>query len=101
METKTYTPEQAMAMAAEGRFTKAELAEFLVTERRRAFLAACARIEKRFTEECTAKAEPCLESGCSMNGEVCLQPLLHAGSAYHKACAAAWLPIFSDPKNRS
>jgi hypothetical protein len=101
VETKTYTPEQVMVMASEGRFTKAELAEFLSSERRRSFLNACARIEKQFTEDCAAKGEPCLESGCSANGEICLQPLLHAGSAYHKACAAAWLPIFRDPGNRS
>ena len=89
-----------MAMAAEGRFTKAELAEFLSSERRRSFLNACARIEKRYTEEC-AKGEPCLEAGCSVGNEICLQPLLHAGSAYHKDCAAVWLPIFRDPKNRA
>jgi hypothetical protein len=101
MDTKTQTPDVVIAMAAEGRFTKAELAEFLATERRRSFLAACAKIEKHYTEECAAKGEPCLESGCSLEGEICLQPLLHAGSAYHKACAAAWLPIFKDPNNRA
>lgn len=100
METKTYTPDQLMALAAEGRFTKAELAELLAVERRRPFLDACARIELQFTEECAARGEPCLESGCSADGEICLQPLLHAGSAYFKACAAAWLPVFRDPKNR-
>ena len=47
METKTYTPEQTMAMAAEGRFTKAELAELLAIEQRRPFLAACAHIESQ------------------------------------------------------
>jgi hypothetical protein len=101
VETKTYAPEQVMAMASEGRFTKAELAEFLAIEQRRPYLAACALIEKHYTDDCAAKGEPCLESGCSAEGEICLQPLLHAGSAYHKACAAAWLPIFRDPKNRA
>ena len=101
MDTKTHTPDELMALAAEGRFTKGELAAFLTAESRPPFLEACAHIEKEYTEACTAKNEPCLESGCSAEGETCLQPLLHAGSAYHKACAGAWLPIFRDAKNRS
>jgi hypothetical protein len=100
MDTKAHAPEQLMALAAEGRFTKDELAGFLAIENRRGFLDACAHIEKKFTEDCAAKNEPCLESGCSAEGEICLQPLLHAGSTYYKACAAAWLPIFREPKNR-
>jgi hypothetical protein len=100
METNAQTPDQVMARAAEGRFTKDELARFLAIDNRRPFLDACAHIEKTFTEEC-AKSEPCMESGCSAEGEICLQPLLHAGSAYYKACAAAWLPIFREPKNRA
>lgn len=101
MDTKTHTPAQVIALAAEGRFSKAELAEFLSVEHRKHFLDACARIEKQYTEECSAKGEPCLESGCSVEGEVCLQPLLHAGSGYYKACAEAWLPIFREAKNRA
>jgi hypothetical protein len=101
MDTKTHTPDQLMALAAEGRFTKAELAEFLAIENRPPFLDACAHIEKKYTEDCAAENETCLESGCSAEGEICLQPLLHAGSAYYKACAAAWLPIFREPKNRA
>lgn len=100
MDTRTRTPDQLMTDAAEGRFTKDELAGFLSIDNRRPFLDACAHVERKFTEECTARNEPCLESGCSAEGEICLQPLLHAGSAYYKACAAAWLPIFSEPKNR-
>ena len=99
MNTNTQTPDQLMAQAAEGRFTKDELASLLAIDRRHAFLDACALVEKHFTEDC-GKNEPCLEAGCSAAGEICLQPLLHAGSAYYKACAAAWLPIFRDPKNR-
>ena len=102
METHTYTPDQVMAAAVEGRFTKSELAQYLAIERRPPFLDACAHIEKGFTEECAAKQSgPCLESGCSAAGEICLQPLLHAGSAYQKACAEVWLPIFRDAKNRA
>jgi hypothetical protein len=100
VETKTQTPDQVMAMAIEGRLTKAELANLLAIEQRRPFLAACALVEKQYTEDC-GHNEPCLESGCSAQGEACLQPLLHAGSAYHKACAAVWLPIFREPRNRS
>jgi hypothetical protein len=101
MDTNAHAPDQLIAKAAEGRFTKDELAGFLAIESRRPFLDACARIERQFTEDCAAKNDPCLESGCSAKGEICLQPLLHAGSAYFKACAAAWLPIFSEPKNRA
>jgi hypothetical protein len=101
MDTKALTPEQLMERAAEGRFTKDELARLLAIDHRRAFLDACARVEKQFTEDCAASGEPCLESGCSVGGEICLQPLLHAGSGYYKACAAEWLPIFRDPKNRA
>ena len=91
-----------MAQAVEGRFTKSELAGLLAIERRQPFLDACAAIERQFTVECgEGTKEPCLESGCSAAGEICLQPLLHAGSAYYKACAGAWLPIYRDAKNRA
>ena len=102
METKTYPPDELMALALQGRFTKSELAAYLAIERRPPFLAACAHIEQQFTEACgTTASGPCLESGCSAEGEICLQPLLHAGSAYHRACAEEWLPIFRDAKNRA
>ena len=101
MDTRRLTPDQLMAQAAEGRFTKDELAHLLAVGHRRGFLDACALIEKKYTEDCAASGEPCLESGCSAQGEICLQPLLHAGSGYYKACAAAWLPIFRDAKNRA
>lgn len=101
METKTTSVHQLMADAAEGRFSKTELAGFLDVEQRARFLEACGHVERKFTEDCTARNEPCLESGCSAAGEICLQPLLHAGSAYHKACAAAWLPLFRDSRTRA
>jgi hypothetical protein len=95
MDTKAPTPDQLMADAAEGRFTKAELAELLAIDHRRPFLDACAHVEKTYTEDCPARNHgPCLEAGCSVEGEICLQPLLHAGSEYHKACAVEWLPFF-------
>ena len=100
MATETYTADQLMTMAAEGRLTKRQLADLLAIDKRHAFLDACAEIEKGYTDACAAKNDPCLESGCSAAGEICLQPLLHAGSAYFKACGEAWLPIYRDPKNR-
>jgi hypothetical protein len=59
-------------------------------------------IERRYTEACTAKNDPCLESGCSVEGEdeICLQPLLNAGIEYQKACAAEWIKLFRVPRNR-
>lgn len=100
MNTKMQTPDRLMALAAEGRFTKQELADFLAIGHRPSFLDACAGVERKFTEDC-AKNEPCLEEGCSAKGEICLQPLLHAGSTYYKACASLWLPIFREPGNRA
>jgi hypothetical protein len=79
--------------ASEGRLPKHVLAGLLPLENRGPFLDACNTIEKRYTEECTASGDPCLESGCALEGEVCLQPLLRAGDDYHKACAAEWLKI--------
>src|SRR5579872_4294392 len=86
-----WTPETLMKLAEEGHLSKAVLAESLSVEKRKPFLEACARIERTYTEECTAKNDPCLESGCSVVGEICLQPLLNAGLEYHKACAAEWI----------
>ena len=33
--------------------------------------------------------------------EVCLQPLLRAGTEYHKACAAEWVKLFANRENRA
>lgn len=93
-------PERLAKLAVEGRVSKAALAALLATDVRSTFLAACAAAEKRFTEECTASGDPCLESGCALEGETCLQPLLRAGDAYYEACADEWVKLFADPRNR-
>ena len=77
--------------------SKNELAALLEPESRQPFLERCAAIEKRYTEECAAQNDPCLESGCSVagvEGEACLQPLLRADREYRKACLAEWLTFF-------
>ena len=94
------TPEQVMTEAIEGRFSKHALTGLLAPEARPAFAAACARIEIAYTERCRASNDPCLESGCSMEGDRCLQPLLVAGTAYDKACGAEWAKLFADPLKR-
>src|SRR5262245_66605411 len=89
---------QLMRYAEEGRLTKHALATMLTPEPRRQFLQACAAIERKYTDNCGD--DPCLESGCSAQGEICLQPLLRAGSEYHKACAAEWAKLFARHENR-
>jgi hypothetical protein len=86
--------------AQEGRLTKHALASMLTPDARQRFLDACAGIEKRYTEQCSAANDPCLESGCSVEGEICLQPLLQAGTEYHRACAAEWQKLFAKHENR-
>ena len=81
-----------MKLAAQGHLPKSALAELLDIEHRHAYLDACAFIEKKYTEEC-ATNDPCLESGCPVGGEICLQPLLRAGIEYHRACAAEWIKL--------
>ncbi len=65
-------------------------------------MKACAAIERRYTEACIAKEDPCLESGCSVEGEdeICRQPLLNAGIEYQQACAAEWVRLFRASTNR-
>lgn len=99
MEEQLDSP-QLVKYAQEGRLTKHALATMLTPESRRRFLDACAAIERQYTEDCTATHDPCLESGCSAEGEICLQPLLRAGSEYHKACAAEWAKFFARRENR-
>jgi hypothetical protein len=94
------TPERVMTQATEGRLTKHALVSLLAPAARPAFLAACAKIELKYTEDCRALNDPCLESGCSMEGDRCLQPLLRAGTDYHKACGAEWTKLFVDEANR-
>ena len=95
------SPEKLMDLANEGYLPKGVLQNLLDVERRRAFLDACAVIERKYTEDCTARNDPCLELGCAVEGEICLQPLLRARIKYQKACAAEWIKLFGDPRNRS
>ena len=92
--------EDLMKAAAQGRLSKSTLASLLDTQHRQAFLDACAVIERKYTEEC-ATHDPCLEAGCAVEGEICLQPLLRAGVEYQRACAAEWIKLFANPRNRS
>jgi hypothetical protein len=100
MSDRFDSPERLMQYAAEGRLTKHALATLLAARPRGQFLEACAVIEKTYTEACAAAGDPCLESGCSAEGEICLQPLMRAGTEYHKMCGAAWAGLFADPGNR-
>lgn len=100
VERRLGTPERLIAFAEEGHLSKQTLANLLTQTSRPAYIAACAAIEKRYTEACTAKNDPCLEEGCAVEGECCLQPLLNAGVEYYKACAAEWVGMFREPKNR-
>jgi hypothetical protein len=93
-------PEKLMEFVAEGSLPKASLMNLLAIDRRASYLDACAAIEKTYTDQCAPTNGPCLESGCALEGEVCLQPLLRAGSAPRKAYAAAWATLFSDVRNR-
>jgi hypothetical protein len=94
------TPEQLITYATEGRLSKHALASLLTAQARRPFLDACAAIELKYTESCRALNDPCLESGCSAEGERCLEPLLRAGNDYHKACGTEWGKLFADATNR-
>ena len=94
------TLEELMKNAEQGRLPKSVLVNLLDIQHRQAYLDACARIEKKYTRDCTATNDPCLESGCAAEGEICLQPLLRAGTEYRRACAAEWLKLFADPRNR-
>ena len=99
MDDALETPEHLVARAAEGRLTKHALATRLASRPRQVFLDACAVIERKYTDDCATK-DPCLDAGCSMDHEVCLQPLLRAGTAYHKACAVEWAKLYANPQNR-
>lgn len=95
--------ERLMTSALDGHLSKHELARYLTTDAQRGFLAACAQIEREYTEACTNRRDPCLESGCSVeNAEgICLQPILRAGDEFHRACAAEWVNWYRDPANRA
>jgi hypothetical protein len=89
-----------MKFAEEGHLSKLVLADLLTIDQRQAYLDACAVIEKQYTDACAAANDPCLESGCAMEGRVCLQPLLRAQVEYRKACAAEWAKLFASPRHR-
>jgi hypothetical protein len=92
--------ERAMTQAIGGRLSKSELAMLLAPEARRRFEAACAAIELKYTDECRSMNDPCLQSGCSAEGERCLEPLLRAEEEYLSACGGEWAKLFADPENR-
>ncbi len=97
------TPERLMHFVEDGHVPKEVLVKLLEVRGRQAYLKACTDIERKYTAECAARNDPCLESGCSIDltaGEICLQPLLRAGMDYHKACAAEWIKLFRNPENR-
>jgi len=94
------TSQEVMLYAAEGRLSKHALATLLNLQARSVFLDACAEIEKKYTEACASR-DPCLEAGCSAEGERCVQPLLRAGTEYHKACGTEWVKLFANDGNRS
>ena len=95
------TPDKVMTYARDGRLSKHALATLLTPAARRPFFDACAAIELKYTEDCRAQNDPCLDSGCSAEGERCLQPLIRAGTGYYKACGAAWALRFADTENRA
>ena len=95
------TAETLMTDAAEGRLPKHVLVSLLAPEWRTMFLDACASLEKRYTDACVAKNDPCLESGCAVAGETCLEPLLQAGADYQKACGAEWVNLFANAGHRA
>jgi hypothetical protein len=72
---------------------KRSLTDLLDPDQKPTFLATCAAIEKRFTEECTASGDPCLESGCAVAGDTCLDPLLRSAGEYRRAFCAEWLKL--------
>ena len=94
------SPDRLMKVAAEGHLSNFVLASLLESDSRQQFLNACAALERRFTAECPSHGETCLADGCAMDGEVCLQALLKAGSAFQQACAAEWVRLFTVEGNR-
>jgi hypothetical protein len=94
------TPAELMTLAEGGVYSKAALAGLLTPAAKYEFLAACAAIELSLTDGCIATKDFCLESGCAVEGEVCLEAVLKAGTGYPKAYATKWIAIFSNPANR-
>jgi len=94
------TAARFMRFAAEGHVPHEVLLKVLDSSIRRPYLDTCASIERKYTTDCASSGDPCLESGCSADGERCLQPLLRAGIDYYKACGAEWAKLFADSANR-
>ena len=92
--------ERLVELARQGSLSKQELAGLLPPEKRKAYLDACAALEMRFTQDCTATGDPCLEGGCALEGEVCLEPLQRAEPEYKRACAEEWLKLFVETRDR-
>jgi len=89
-----------MRDAIEGRLPKQALAALLALQPRQTFLTSCADIEKAYTNVCSTSGNPCLESGCSCEGETCLEPMLRAGAEYHRACGSCFASLFAVSANR-
>jgi hypothetical protein len=101
VECQFDTPEKLLRGAAEGRLGKQALASLLAGEPRTTFLKTCAEIERRYTEECAAELNPCMDSGCMSDGEICLQPLLRREAEYCRSCGTVWSRLCARPENRS
>ena len=97
----TATADRVIELARAGQVPKIELAALLNPNARKTFLNFCTSIERRYTESCTATGDPCLEGGCALEGEVCLQPLERAHPEYDRACGNAFVELFLDPANRA
>ena len=91
--TTTNSSPELMDVTAEPMLNKDTLAELLPAETRAAFLAGCAEVERNLTHACAAKGG-CLESGCALDGESCLNAVLNGAHEYNKACRELWLPLF-------
>ena len=94
------TPGVVIGHAIAGRLSKHALAGLLAPEARSVFYDGCSRIEQGYTSACRDMNDPCLDSGCAMVGEVCLQPIQRAGNDFDKACGAEWARLFADDANR-
>jgi hypothetical protein len=92
MTTNNSSPEM-MDFTAETLLDKEMLAQLLPSEPRAVFLAGCAHVERNLTREC-AEHGGCLESGCALEGESCLNAVLNAAAEYNSECGRLWLPLF-------
>jgi hypothetical protein len=100
LDERLGTPEKLMQFARDGGLAKHSLTRLLARDRQASYLDACAAIERTWTEQCPPASGPCLESGCALEGQICLQPLLRAATRYRQVCGAEWASIFSNPLNR-